>query len=285
MSFLLSYENDLGKITMSKAHQYQVQEMNGLEQVIAVSQSIKYIKTPGQKTLSKTPEPRTIEIQGRINITGIQRRLWTDKLLKVFDNTVEGTLKLDMWGKRRRIKCYPDSCVISEPSKTGKSAFLITLLCDDPYFADWEDVEVALFSRTDKINGTFRLPMVFTERIAGGTAINRGTVPTEPIIIITAGAVGTGQTKGVLIENKTTGKDIRLNYASVEDEIITINVAERRIKSNINGDITRYKPISYKLSDFTFAVGINEIKFSNFDTTQPLTAKAIFANKYTEAMW
>ena len=91
--------------------------------------------------------------------------------------------------------------------------------------------------------------------------------------------------KGILIENETTGKDILLNYAAAEGETITINIAERRIKSDIHGDITRYKPISYKLSDFTLAAGANQLKFTNLDPTQPLTAKAIFANKYTEAMW
>ena len=163
---------------------------------------------------------------------------------------------------------------------------MISLTCDDPYFKDWDDIELSLFSRVDNLIDGMTFPRVFTYRYTKGNAINNGMVNVEPIIIIETGTpTPDAPETGILIENETTGKDIRLNYVPVKDETITINVPTRKITSSVNGDITRYKPLEYQLSEFVFIRGGNMINFTNYDSGQPLTAKAIYSNLYTEAMY
>ena len=69
-----------------------------------------------EKTLEKSPNPRIITIDGRV--TGEGRRFYTDQLAMVFDNTVEGILKLNVWGKLRRIKCIPNTVAFGKMNKS-----------------------------------------------------------------------------------------------------------------------------------------------------------------------
>ena len=124
---------------------------------------------------------------------------------------------------------------------------------------------------------------MFTYRINKGVAINNGTVDIEPVIIIETG-VRTAEESGITITNETTGKQIVLNYAP-ENEIITVGIPNRKIYSDTNGDITRFKPLEYLLSEFVFKKGQNVVSFANADTGQHLTAKAVYSNLYTEAMY
>lgn len=286
MSYSVIYESANGKIIMARRFDYEVMSIDGLEQVAAESQIRKYSNMPGQKTLNKTPAARMITITGRINAGRSQRRFRTDNISFVFDNTIEGTLKLNMWGKLRRINCIPDTVAFGEVDRNDKLPFVITLICDNPYFKDWEDIELSLFSRVGNLINGMTFPRVFTFRYTKGTAINNGMVDIEPIIIIETGkpTVGAPET-GILIQNETTGKEILLNYTPADGEIITVDIPSRKIISSTNGDITRYKPLSYLLSDFVFKRGSNLINFINKDTGQELKAKAVYSNQYTEAMF
>lgn len=285
MKFALIYESANGNITMTPRSDYQVMQIEGLEQVAVAAQIKRYSRIAGQRTLYKTPEPRTLTITGRIN-AGSQRRFRTDNLSSVFDNTIEGTLKINMYGKLRRIRCYPDTVAFGEVDRNNKVPFVITLTCDDPFFKDWEDIELSLFSRVDNLVDGMEFPRVFSYLNTRGNAVNIGMVDVEPIIIIEAGTpTEDAPETGILIENETTGKEILLNYIPAENDVITINVPERKITSSLNGDITRYKPLEYLLSEFVFVKGGNMINFTNYDTGQPLTAKAIYSNLYTEAMY
>ena len=73
MKFALIYESENGIITMTPRSDYQVMSITGIEQVAAEAYTKRYSRIPGQKTLYKTPEPRTIVIEGRINTLKAQR--------------------------------------------------------------------------------------------------------------------------------------------------------------------------------------------------------------------
>ena len=229
MSYSVIYESANGKIIMARRFDYEVMSIDGLEQVAAESQIRKYSNMPGQKTLNKTPAARMITITGRINAGRSQRRFRTDNISFVFDNTIEGTLKLNMWGKLRRINCIPDTVAFGEVDRNDKLPFVITLICDNPYFKDWEDIELSLFSRVGNLINGMTFPRVFTFRYTKGTAINNGMVDIEPIIIIETGkpTVGAPET-GILIQNETTGKEILLNYTPADGEIITVDIPSRK---------------------------------------------------------
>ena len=287
MNFVLIYESPNGKVIMTSKNmsEYEVVWIDGLEQVIAESQTKRYVRVPGQKTLYKNPGPRAITITGVIKANKAQRRFRARKLIEVCDNTLEGTLYINMFGKLRRINCIPDTVVFSEP-ENDTMKFVVTLICDNPYFKDWEDIEVMLFSRVNNLITPMTFPRVFTYRYTKGYAINNGMVDVEPIIVIEAGPpTPDAPETGVLIENETTGKQILLEYAPEDGDVITIDIPARKIISSINGDITRKKPLEYRLSEFVLKRGPNTISFTNYDTGQPLIAKAIYSNLYTEAMY
>ena len=55
MNFALIYENENGKIVMLPKSDYQIQKIDGLEQVVADAQRVRYVNVAGQKTLTKHP--------------------------------------------------------------------------------------------------------------------------------------------------------------------------------------------------------------------------------------
>ena len=282
MNFYIGYESGNGKIEMGANTPYLVRDIQGLEQVQAEKQSIRYVGIAGEKTIIKTPKPRTITIDGRVKGDG--RRFFTDKLTKTFDNTEEGYLKLNIWGKLRRIKCMPDTVVFGKLHRSYVD-FIITLNCDNPYFTDWENTKVELYTRTGNLINGMTFPRVFTFRTSEGNAINNGDVDIEPIIKITAGAKDGGTGKGITITNETTGAIITLNYEPAEGEEITIDIANREILSNVNGDITRYKSKHTLLGDFKLIKGTNLLKFENANTSQSLVAYADYSNLYIEGVY
>lgn len=282
MSFALHYESKNGKIIMTPKSEYQVMNMTGLEQVIAEPQVKRFAGVPGQKTIQKTPEPRNILITGRIR--AIERRFYTDKLIKVFDNTMDGVLKLDMFGKLRRIECIPESVIIGEVDRNKKVNFAISLICDNPYFKDWADTETQIFSRVNNLFDGMTFPRVFSYLSTKANLVNNGYIDVEPIIIVEVGEPSASEVKGLLLENETTGKELLLNYEP-DNEIITFNIPTRKIISSKNGDITRYKPLQYLLSDFVLKQGSNVINLTNYDANQLTSAKAIFSIRYTEAIY
>ena len=282
MKFYIGYENEIGKIEMGTKPPYIIREITGLEQVAAEKQSIRYVGVAGEKTLDKTPNPRVITIDGRV--TGKGRRFYTDKLSKTFNNTIEGTLKLNIWGKLRRIKCIPDTVAFGRLHRSYLD-FIITLNCDNPYFKDWEDMQVDLYARQNNLINGMTFPRVFTYRTSRGNAVNNGDVDIEPVIYITAGEVGSGTEKGLTITNETTGAVIELNYGPADGEKITIDIENRKITSSISGDITRYKSRFTLLSDFVLVKGNNIIRFDNANTGQPLTAYAKYSNLYIEGVY
>ena len=282
MRFYIGYENDIGKIEMGTKPPYIIREIEGLEQVNASRKAIRYVGVAGEKTLEKSPNPRIITIDGRV--TGEGRRFYTDQLAMVFDNTVEGILKLNVWGKLRRIKCIPNTVAFGKMNKSYLD-FIITLSCDNPYFRDWENSTVSLYSRQNNLFSGMTFPRVFTFRTSRGNAINNGNANIEPVIHITAGELGEGTDVGLTITNETTGAIIDLDYGPEDGEKITIDIENRNIISNINGDITRYKSKFTLLSDFVLTKGNNIIRFDNANAGQTLAAEIEYSNLYTEGVY
>ena len=212
------------------------------------------------------------------------RRYYTDKLQGIFDNTKEGNLKLNVWGKLRKIKCMSDTVALGKMYRNHID-FLIVLNCDNPYFEDWENTKIELYTRQGNLINGMTFPRVFTFRTSGGNAINNGDVDIEPIIKIIAGEKGAGSEKGITITNETTGAELTLNYAPEESEEIIIDTANRTITSNINGDITRYKDKYSLLGDFKLIKGNNVVKFLNANPSQALVAHAEYSNLYIEGVY
>ena len=168
---------------------------------------------------------------------------------------------------------------------------VVQWVCDDPYFRDWENTSKSAFNRVNHIGenaGKFSLPMVFTSRITHAAIINSGFFPVEPVVNISVvrreGAVGNG-TKGMVVENLTTGEEIRFDYpaqASNTEDRITVNIPDRVIISERYGDITNLISVDTFLHRLVLEKGENAVKISNLNTNYHTTATVEYCNRYVE---
>lgn len=155
--------------------------------------------------------------------------------------------------------------------------------CDFPHFSDCTDIFSGVYSRTDNITPETFLPAVFSSRTCGGIVKNSGNVAIEPQIIIKSLAEAP-EDGFITIENKTTGKKIIINYKLSADEIITADIPNRTVTSNINGDITSYlSPESY-LCDITLICGENNIDVLASDGNRNCEIYVVYRNLYTGVM-
>ena len=87
----------------------------------------------------------------------------------------------------------------------------------------------------------------------------------------------------IIIRNNTTGQFVKVNYVFAYNEILTIDIPERRLYSNINPELNLYciSDDTY-LSDFHLISGENEIEVSS-DTSRYISVTIEFNNNYREA--
>jgi hypothetical protein len=281
----VSFENETGKIEMGRHLPVWISSVEGLEQPAAEGNVKKFAGLPGQKTGKRLNGARAITITGSI-VGGRQTIVYNrDLMARVYNNTLApGVLRFNLYGKMRRADAMADSFAVGKLSN-GRREFIVSFTCDSPYFQDWYDTVINLFRRENNLFAGMTFPRVFTFRYAGGNAINSCGVDIEPVVIIRAGPPGAFTAPGITITNETTGAYIRLDYTPPANDVITVNVRDRKITSSINGNITHKKPVDNLLSQFVLKKGGNVIRFEKEDAEQELTADIIYSNLYAEAVY
>lgn len=287
MNAYLRLENAVGMIEMGgqSSDLWRVIAVTGLTSPEADTQVKTYVRIPGQRVLDTRLLARTIIIHGSLNTRDkAQRQFCLTRAAQIFDASRTLTLRCNFTGKLRRVSVRPVTFDVSHYNAAGQE-FTLSLIADNPYFRDWEDSRVSLFSRTDNLIDSMTFPRVFTLRTTGGVAVNNGLVDVEPVIVITAGDPGEGTESGLTITNTTTGAQIVLNYAPSAGEVITIDIAGRSITSSTGGNILNHKSKDTLLGGFVLVPGQNAIAFENANTGQPITASLIYSSLYTEAVY
>ncbi len=286
---ILKYTSDGGEVIIGDPrtgkYDYWLSGIDGLEQVRATATTVSYVGQPGQVTLSKIPEARTISITGMVRSENSQRRFFTERLCAVFDNTKNGTLTIYDRGKIRRIDGYTSVAPAFGIRGFGKAPFTVSITCDNPFFKDGQDNSVAISSRVDNLLTPMTFPRVFTFRNTLGVCMNNGAIPVLPIIRITIFRNADSNKTGLRIVNRTTGSYILLNYNATEGETIELNTDQRTIISSRAGDLLFYKSTSTRMQDFLLVPGKNEIEVIGNGEGQVLTAHAIYSNLYAEAVF
>lgn len=275
----LIYENELGRISLGGGHadSFNITEINGLSFPETEADTVRFSGVPGQTVVSVAVLPRTITISGDIeDKTGIK----TQKGAKVFSKS--GTLYVVSNSRKRMIK---SRCTSFTPEKRKGIfvPFTLQLVCDNPYFEDISKTKESILKKEKLLKSPFILPVMFSKRITEARIINRGTYENEPVFEITC-KENAACPKGIVIKNLTTGKSIELLTDVLKDEIITVDINQRKITSNIRGNLLGTLGENSKLSELYLAVGINDIWANAEEEPELLSISCNFRNSYVEAL-
>lgn len=283
MSLTLTYKNDIGTVTMrggGSAAGLRITAVEGLGLVTREYNAAVYSGYDGQETISSRAAARSITIA----VEGIGR-----DMVKAVRNALEvfgqsGMLYIENEHLSRRIYCsqvqIPD---VTRVLRGQIAAFAVQFLCDSPFFEDFEDTFVPLYSRKKLLETPFTLPEMFGKMIIGGSIEIKGSVSVEPVITMYYPEV-IEDAESIVVTNKTTGKSIQLEYAPQKDDTVTVDIKNRRITSSINGNIINCLSDGTFLGDFVFERGVNVVSVSVGDVTSGFTIECKYNNLYSEAV-
>lgn len=276
------YKNSFGTVEFSGkgTSDFCILAIDGLQPFLKEYEVATYTGYDGQETLSSRALPRTITISAEYN--GNYADNSVKKVLKVLEKNGEMTIENN--GICRSIIC--NQILVSEVNSVlkGKIAgIVVQFVCDSPYFTDEFDTVVPLYARSKLLVSPFSLPTAFGGIIIGGDIEITGDYDVEPIISMYYPSPLEAE-ENVIITNETTGKSIKLNYAPIEKEIITIDVKNRRINGTVGGNLISFLSDDTFLGDFILEKGRNIISVSLGDTVLDFNIECKYRNLYYEAV-
>lgn len=275
----LKYENKFGSVVFDGSGNKigcKITKITGLGIPKKSYKTIEFASENGVTQVSEKDMQRTITITAEV----IGDKQYCGKINRVFHD--EGSLYITSDNLRRKIIC---KCT-QPPEFTrlcqGIYTFVVQLQSDYPYFTEFYNINYPIFKLENIVTEEFTLPCVFTSRVARGNINNTGDKKVYPEIIITNNSSANESTdSNVIIENHTTGTKIVINHSLISGEVVTIKLAERKITSNLSGNITDKIDRNTILSDFYIDVGVNDISFYCSDkSNQDLSAIIVYSPEY-----
>ncbi len=279
----LIYKNELGEVVMKGGGNdspFKITAIEGLGLVSREYNSAVYSGYDGQETLSSRAVARSITIA----LEMLSKNVAEDvrDALRVFSQS--GMLYIKSEAVDRRIFCsqvqLPD---VTRVLRGRIATFAVQFVCDSPFFEDGNDTVVSLYKRTKLLATPFTLPAVFGEIVLGGSIEIKGTVSVEPVISIYY-PTALEDVESIILINETTGKRVQLDYAPKGEETVTVDVKNRKIISNISGNIINYLSKDSFLGDFVLERGANMISLNIGDLTPDFTVECRYNNLYNEAV-
>lgn len=281
-------ENNYGRFIIGKNGDAKLLNISGLGIPQKEIQTVTYSGQAGQTTLSMRDMPRAITIT--MDFYGSQ-----DEILKLYRMIYHNVDIIILSGNiRRKITglCINQSDIESIIyHKMCKAAF--QFVCDDPYFHDITETKVVLNRRTDKLPNLYEnskyyvnLPTIATERTNAAGVINNGAANVYPIIEIynnTPDVVSDTET-GLIISSNVIESKITIDRDMKPSEKITIDLPNRKIISNVDGNIINDISDDTKLSDFFLIPGNNYITVKNKNSQQDTMTIIRFNNNYEAAV-
>lgn len=280
MSTVLKYVSRGGTVKMGGPFSdIQITKMSGFELPAKSYDTIEFAGENGVTTTGSKDMARTLTISG--DIFGGQKKI--AEVLKAL--YYEGTLYCEFGFIKRKIDCKVIN--MDDVERYGLSeinGFTVQFQADYPYFNDFNDTIKSISGRKDLINGEFLLPCVWTEYLQRGVINNTGDKIIFPTIRITSPTATESKSAMITITNNTTKAFIKLDYVMQKNEIIAVDLSTRRIKSNINGNITNKISDDTVLSNFYLDIGENDISFETDADGQVLTADVEYNRIYLMAV-
>lgn len=278
---ILLYENEWGRLTITKEYGLCVKEISGLGLPQSESSVVSYANQPGQVFISSRDMARVITLSCDVlsGADGLSR------MIKIMHHP--GRLTVISNGKMRAISCR--CTTIDESVRRGPyiRSVVLQFTCDKPYFTDISPSMATLFSREDLICDEFMMPCLFSKRVNRCLIYNRGDFRTEPVFTIyniLKEEKTTSEQEGIELINHTTGQHLLLECNTEFGETITIDIPGRSIMSSLKGNLSAILSENSFLSNFWLESGVNDLEAINYNTGESLDIKLSFENQYLEAV-
>lgn len=267
----------------------RIQSIVGLGLPTKEPERINFSGQAGQLTKSVRDLSRTITVAFDFN--GCQKEI--ERLYKILYYPVE--LVFTFGTRRRKISAR---CINPQEVESimyqKLYRYAIQFVCDNPYFSDFYNTKIAVFNRENQFpnvseegNWYVQLPAVATVRTIAANILNSGEIGVYPIIHIynSAGQIALmSEFSGIIITNESTGAKIELDYSPADGEEITIDLASRKITSDISGNIINCISDDTNLSKFFLELGNNKITCENLTGSGNLSAVVEYTNNYAMAV-
>ncbi|MBO5733811.1 MAG: phage tail family protein [Clostridia bacterium] len=275
----LIYENERGKIVMNGGGSkgFNITQIRGISLPECDVEAVRYPYMAGQVVTRVTPMERTITISADVRDDNKKE---LSRAMNVF--SAPGTISITSCGKTKKINVR---CVNFEPNKSKGAyiPFTVQFCADCPYFEDIYDTAVYIAKREGKLASAFVLGCVFSVRVLKNLVINYGDVSVEPVFEISS-VDGAVCPQGICIKNNKNGNEILLNTDVLAGETITVDIKNRKIKSNKRGNLISCLAQDTAISRFSIDVGVSEIEILTPEISGKLSVKCRYNNSYMSAV-
>ena len=277
------FENNIGRLCLSGGgdEAWRITKISGLGMADKKYQTVSYFSEAGQKTINERREARIITIAGDVFAAEKWATRKISQAIKILDKPGWLTIRSNGINRRIRARCsgFENGEVYGNFRK-----FAMQFCCDCPYFEDVGKDSIALFKKTKEIKSTFNLPKIFTCRTSDGIVVNQGDVEAEPILNIYFGSqIAGGEKVTLTIYNKTTECKLVMFLYPEPDDIVTLDVTNRKIYNDRGENLIADLSDDCSLSKFTLKEGPNYITVTS-DVETNLSVVCRFTNRYLEAV-
>ncbi len=277
----LYYENSIGRVSFGfGGEEINVLALEGLGIVNSKYKTVSYLSRDGEYTFDEHAGARCISISCDICASNMR----ISKILGILSSP--GWLFMSFGEKHRRIYCRRTA--VSEASRYGKyMRFVFQLTADMPYFESVYSKKADIYHIIKLIGPAFYFPTMLGKTVDTASIMNLGDKKCEPVLyiinnsILKSGSAG----KGIEIKNKTNGAFLKLGTNTLKNEIITIDIPNRTIESNLRGNMLYCISEDTYLNSFVFDTGVNTISVANHNTNEKITVAAEFFPRYAEAVY
>lgn len=283
---ILTYSNNYGTVSFygGGSHSFLLKKgYSGFSLVEKEHTTLTYAGIDGQETLSSRAMPRAITIP-----VDIVDKLARDKLrnaMRVLSK--EGYLYITDGNFERRIYCNQVSIPEPESVLRGEIAsFVVQFICDNPYFEDIEEHRTVIYGRAKNITTPFTLPRAFALTNKGATINNEGDKEVEPRLVINCfETLETSTYILIKLSHEGLTQSLRINdYLPENGDVVTVDVKNRTVVSQLNGDLINNLSDDSFLSKFILYPGENYITVTIKDITTDITVDCFYNNLYNEAV-
>ena len=251
-----TFYNDIGsfKLFGSGTDGFRVCSVSGLEPVELTRSVATYIGEDGCIENSSQYVQRVITISGDLRLD--------DNAKTVIRNATRVLSKkcrlvIETEDTKRCINANAATFTLGK-KYTKYQTFVIQTVCDYPHFTDEDATDGVLFKIEKLLCSSTSLPAILSKRISGCTINNVGDLRVYPVITIIKNDDELRESE-ILLINETTGKQIIINKSMSKGEEIVVDIKNRKITSNIDGNVLGTLDLYCSLSDFICEPGENEI--------------------------
>lgn len=277
----LIYSNELGTVNIfgKGSDGFSMCEITGLDLLEKTRSIITYIGEDGCEEENSHYHQRVITISGDMKCVGdFQKRL--SKAMKIFSR--KGTLTVKNGEKERKITVNSSAMTMGESYGNYKT-FVIQFTCDYPHFTDTNSITAYIFKKENMLGSTSVFPAVLSYRNSEGTLKNDGDLKIYPSITITKHG-DFSSANSITVTNITTKKSITLEKELMVGEEVTIDVKNRTITSNLEGNIIGTLNIYSSLADMWCECGENIISVALEGEQKGIEVVVVYDNVYLEAV-